>query len=245
MAHEQAIIDMPAGRCRAHVFTPAGKGPWPAIIVYMDAFALRPALFELGQRLANTGYVVLLPDLFYRFGRYDPLVPKELFAADWRAAVGPMMATTDPLKGAEDTGTFLEYLDSRADVTGPKVAVVGFCMGGGMALAAAGRFPDRIAAVASFHGGRLATDAPTSPHLLLPNVQAELYIAGADNDASYPPDMKERLEAAMDEAGVTYRSETYEGAAHGWMKPDFPVYDEEAAERGWREMLALFERTLK
>lgn len=186
MAHEQAMIEMPEGRCRAHVFTPAGKGPWPPIIVYMDAFALRPALFELGQRLANAGYVVLLPDLFYRFGRYDPLVPKELFAADWRAVVGPMTATTDNYKAADDTGTFLDYLDGRADVARLKVGVVGFCMGGGMALAAAGRFPDRIAAVASFHGGRLATDTPTSPHLMLPNVKAEVYIAGADNDASYP-----------------------------------------------------------
>jgi carboxymethylenebutenolidase len=117
-------------------------------------------------------------------------------------------------------------------------------MGGGMAITAAGAFPNRVAAVASFHGGRLATDEPTSPHLLAPKIEAELYVAVADNDPSYPPEMGERFEQALRQAGVRYRAELYPGAAHGWIKPDFPVYDEAAAERGWREMLALFDRTL-
>jgi carboxymethylenebutenolidase len=155
-----------------------------------------------------------------------------------------MMSTTDNHKAGDDTAAFLAYLDTRSDVAGRKVGTVGLCMGGGMALTAAGRFPDRVAAVASFHGGRLATDAPTSPHLLFPKIAAEVYVAGADNDHSYPPEMKEAVEQALSDAGVTYRSETYAGAAHGWMKPDFPVYDEAAAERGWGEMLALFDRAL-
>lgn len=114
-----------------------------------------------------------------------------------------------------------------------------------MAIAAAGTWPDRFAAVASFHGGNLATDAPDSPHTYAPRLKAELYIAAADADKSYPSDMAERLKAALDQAGVRYRAETYLGAAHGWMKPDFPVYDAAAAERGWSEMLAFFHRTLK
>ena len=101
-----------------------------------------------------------------------------------------------------------------------------------------------MAAAASFHGGRLATDEPESPHLLAPQIKAELLIAGADNDASYPPEMAERLVAALTEAGVRFHAEIYAGAAHGWMKKDFPVYDEAAAERGWAEMLALFARNL-
>lgn len=245
MAHEQTSIHCPDGTCTTHVFTPsAGVGPWPAVIVYMDALALRPALFDLGQRLADSGYVVLVPDLFYRFGRYEALDPVAVFQGDFRTVIGPMMATTDNHKaGQGDSGAFLAYLDTRRDVVG-KVGTVGFCMGGGMAIAAAAYFPDRVAAAVSFHGGRLATDDATSPHLLAPQIAAELYIGVADNDASYPPEMAERFEQALKDAGVTYRSELYEGAAHGWMMPDFPIYDEAAAEWGWREMLALFDRTL-
>jgi carboxymethylenebutenolidase len=244
MAHEHVTISTQDGQCPAHVFTPAGEGSWPAVIFYMDGLAIRPALFQLAQRLADSGYVVLLPDLFYRFGPYEPLVPTEVFQGDVRATVMPMIESTDNHKAADDTAACLAYLDGRSDVVGQKVGTVGFCMGGGMALTAAGRFPDRVAAAASFHGGSLATDDPVSPHLLFPKIKADVYIAVADNDPSYPPEMSERVEQALTDANVSYRSETYVGAAHGWMKPDFPVYDETAAERGWREMLALFDRAL-
>ena len=245
MAHEQVAIRTRDGDCPADVLTPEGGGPWPAVIFYMDALAIRPALVEMAARLAGAGYVVLLPDLFYRFGPYAPHDPKAVFAGDFRAVIGPMMATTDNHKAAVDTEAFLAYLDTRPDVKGRKIGTVGFCMGGGMALTAAGVFPDRVAAAASFHGGALATDAPTSPHLLAPKIKAEVYVAGADNDQSYPPQMAQRLEQAFTEAGVNHRAEIYPGAHHGWMKPDFPIYDEAAAERGWREMLALFGRNLK
>jgi carboxymethylenebutenolidase len=223
--------------------TPAGSGPWPAVIFYMDAGGIRPAVLGMAQRLADAGYVVLLPDLFYRYGAYGPFVPKDLFAGDFRAVLGPLMATTGNDKAAEDTGAFLAYLDTRNDVTGRKLGAVGFCMGGGMALTAAGTYPERFAAVASFHGGNLATDAPTSPHLFAPKFEAEIYIAAAENDASYPPEMAARLETALSQAGVRYGSELY-AAAHGWMKPDFPVYDHEAAEHGWAAMFLLLARNL-
>jgi carboxymethylenebutenolidase len=245
VGHEQVIIRTKDGECPTHVLTPDGAGPWPAAIIYMDALAIRPTLVEMAARLADDGYVVLLPDLFYRVGGYAPLDPKVVFAGDFRAIVGPMMATTDNRKAAEDTEALIAYLDGRDDVAGPKIGVVGFCMGGGMALTVAGTFPDRIAAAASFHGGNLATDAPISPHLLAPKIAAEVYVAGADHDNSYPPEMAQRLEAALSDAGVTYRAEIYPDAAHGWMKPDFPIYDEAAAERGWRELLALFDRALR
>jgi carboxymethylenebutenolidase len=214
------------------------------VIIYMDALGMRPVLVGIAQRLAQSGYVALLPDLFYRAGAYQVPPPKDVFAgSDAMTIIGPLIATTGTSKAAEDTGYFLDYLDSRSDVAG-KVGTVGFCMGGGMAIAAAGTYPDRIAAVASFHGGRLATDAPDSPHLYGPKIRAEVYIAVADNDQSYPPEMEQRLEAAFKAAGVNFRSEHYSGALHGWMKPDFPIYNEQAAERGWREMLALFKRNL-
>lgn len=244
MPHERLTIPTSDGECPTFVFTPtSGERPWPAVIVYMDAGGIRPTLIDMAQRLADAGYVVLLPDIFYRYGPYGPFVPREVFAGDFRAVLGPLMATTDNLKAAQDTGALLAYLATRGDVAGIRIGAVGFCMGGGMAIAAAGTWPKRFAAVASFHGGRLATDDPASPHLLAPQLQAELYIAAAENDASYPPDMAERFEAALDEAGVRYRAETYP-AAHGWMKPDFPVYDHDQAERGWSEMLDLFARTL-
>ena len=243
MPNEHVIIRATDGDCSSNVLTPSSGGPWPAVIFYMDAGGIRPTVVDMAQRLANAGYVVLLPDIFYRFGAYGPFVPKDVFAGDWRAILGPLMATTGNDKAAEDTRAFLAYLDTRDDVTGSRVGAVGFCMGGGMAIAAAGTWPDRLAAVASFHGGNLATDAPTSPHLLAPKLKAELYIAAAENDGSYPPEMAERLEQALTRGGVRYRTETYP-AAHGWMKPDFPVYDHVAAERGWAEMLALFDRSL-
>jgi len=244
MAHEHVFIRTADGACPAHVLTPDGGGPWPAVIFYMDGLGIRPAVVEMAQRLAGGGYVVLLPDMFYRFGPYEPLVPTVVFQQDFHAILGPMMATTDNARAARDTRFFLDYLDTRADVKAGKVGTTGYCMGGGMSLTAAGVFPDRVAAAASFHGGNLASDSPQSPHLLAPQMRAEVYVAGADNDHSYPPEMAARLETALTDAGVRRRCETYEGAAHGWMKPDFAVYDEIAAERGWRELFALFARNL-
>lgn len=245
MAHEQVTIRTADGDCPTHILTPDGDGPWPAVIIYMDAFGVRPALIDVAQRLAENGYLAVLPDIFYRSMPYDIPAPAEVFAkGEFREIIGPLMAKTGPGKAAADTGAYLDYLDTRSDVKGDKIGTVGFCMGGGMALSAAGTWPDRIAAAASFHGGNLASDKPDSPHLLAPKMKAEIYVAGADKDDSYPPEMHEKLKRAFDEAGVNYRAEIYEGALHGWMKPDFPIYNEEAAERGWREMLALFARNL-
>src|SRR5262245_56475957 len=198
MSHEQLSIRTGDGACPAHVFTPAGSGPWPAAIFYMDGLGIRPTLIEMGQRLADAGYVVLLPDLFYRAGPYGPLEPKKIFASgDVRAALGPLLGSTDNRRAGADTKAFLAYLDTRRDVAGRKVGTSGYCMGGGISLTAAGTYPDRIAAAASFHGGNLATDTELSPHLLAPRMKARLYVAGADKDNSYPPDMADRLEKAL------------------------------------------------
>ena len=243
MPHERIIIATSSGACPAHVFTPGSDQKGPAILFYMDAGGIRPAALAMAERLAQGGYIVLLPDLYYRYGSYGPFDPKALFKGDVRATLGPLMATTGNAKAAEDVDAFLACLDARSDVRGDKVGAVGFCMGGGMAIAAAGTRPDRFAAVASFHGGNLATDAPDSPHTYAPRLKAELYVAAAENDGSYPPAMAERFERALNDARVRFRTEIY-AAAHGWMKPDFPVYDEAASERGWREMLSFFDRTL-
>lgn len=244
VAHERISIRTAEGSCPAHVLTADDGAGGPAIIFYMDAGGIRPAVIGMAERLASAGYVVLLPDLFYRHGLYGPFDPRELFKGDVRAVLGPLMATTGNAIAAKDTAAFLAYLDSRSDVTGTKVGAVGFCMGGGMAIAAAGTYPARFAAVASFHGGNLATDASDSPHTYAPKFEAELYIAAAANDASYPPAMARAFEAKLTQDGVRYAADIYP-AAHGWMKPDFPVYDHEQAERGWHTLLAFFHRILK
>ena len=150
MNQEHVDIQTKDGTCKASVLTPEGKGRWPAVIFYMDAFGIRPAMIEMANHIAKQGYVVLLPDLFYRFGAYGPYDPKEVLKGDFRAIIGPMMGSTDNHKTAEDTSAFLAYLDSRGDVAGKKVGTVGFCMGGGMALTAAGYYPDRVAAGREF-----------------------------------------------------------------------------------------------
>ncbi len=233
------------GECSTYVLTPEGTGPWPAAIFYMDALAIRPALVEMAQRLADGGYLVLLPDLFYRVGHYEPLDPKVVFAAkDPRAALAHLFASTDNRRAAADTAAFLEYLDTRKDVAGTKVGTTGYCMGGGISLTVAGTYPERIAAAASFHGGNLATDAELSPHRLAPEIKGRVYVAGADNDHGYPPEQAERLDQALTDAGVDHVCEIYAGAAHGWTMTDLPVYNEAAAERHWQALFKLFKETL-
>jgi carboxymethylenebutenolidase len=246
MSHEKVSIRTHDGDCPTHVFKPAGTGPWPATIFYMDGLGIRPTLFDMGQRLANYGYLVLMPDLFYRAGPYEPLEPKKVFATgDVRAALAHLFQSTDNRRAAADTEALLAWLDASDDVAGSKVGTTGYCMGGAISLTVAGTYPGRIAAAASFHGGNLATDSDMSPHLLAPQMKGRIYVAGADQDGSYPLEMAERLEKALTDAGVDHRCEIYPGALHGWTMADFPIYDEPAAERHWQELQGLFKGSLQ
>lgn len=246
MSREEVMINTADGECPTSVFTPSGaNGPWPAVIFYMDGLGIRPVLFEMGQRLADAGFLVLLPDLFYRAGRYEPLDPKAVFASgDVRKAIGPLMKSTDNRRAAQDTAAFLTYLAGRTDVSGTKVGTTGYCMGGAISLTVAGTYPDQVAAAASFHGGSLATDSELSPHLLASSMKARIYVAAADKDSSYPPEMAGRLCEALMAASVEHRHDLYVGAAHGWTMSDFPVYDAPGAERHWKELIALFHDSL-
>jgi len=185
--------------------------------------------------------------MFWRAGPYEPINLKEAMKDEEtrRAVFGKFMASTDPEKSTRDTGAFLAWLSNQIQVKGQKVGCTGYCMGGGLALRAAGHFPDRIVAAAAFHGGRLATDAPDSPHLLASKMKAKVYVAGADEDAGFPPEQADRLREALTAAGVDNEVTIYAGAKHGYAPPDMPVYDKDAAERHWREMLKLFDETLK
>jgi carboxymethylenebutenolidase len=246
VSREQIQIRTPDGTCRTAVFKPDGAGRWPAVIFYMDGLGIRPVLHDMCDRIARDGYVVLLPDMFYRAGPYDPMDPKAVFAmGDFRKALGHLFGSTDNRRAAADTAAFLAHLDARSDVLGRKVGTTGYCMGGGMSLFAAGTHPDRIAAAASFHGGNLATDAPESPHRLASKIRGFVYVAGADKDNSYPPEMHERLEQALADAGVPHRCEIYPDALHGWTMADFPIYNADAAERHFDELRRLFSTLLK
>ena len=234
------------GRCPCHVYRPAGAGPWPAVLVFMDGLGIRPALFELGERLAGHGYFVLLPDLYYRSGPYQPMDARAIFGdpALRKMLADKVRVHTTLSNVMSDAGAFLDALAAQPDVKPGRIGVTGYCMGGSMALAAAGTYPERIAAAASFHGGGLATDAPDSPHRLAPRIRATVYVAGAIEDPSFPDDMKQRLEEALTNAGVDHTLETYP-ARHGWVFRDTPVYDAAASERHWRALVELLDSALK
>ncbi len=241
-------ISMPDGEARAFVFTPdKGDGPWPATILVMDAPAIRPAMFEMAERLAQAGYYVLLPDVFWRAGPYPPLDIVKARAGDpeMGALFAKLRGSTNASLQMQDTGIYLDWIAKQPKAKAGKVGITGYCMGGGIAIRAAGTFPDRIGAAASFHGGNLATDAEDSPHLLAPKMRAKLLVAGADEDRSFDEDQRARLDAAFKSAGLDAEVSIWKGAKHGWVPTDMPVYNPEAAERHWVELIQLFDSTLK
>ena len=244
---QEVSIPTQDGAMRAFAFTPeTGEGPWPAVIFYMDAPAIRPALFDMGERLAGHGYFVVMPDLYWRAGAYEP-IDMAMIRNDEarREAFGRLRASTNPQAQLVDTQGILDWLDGQPRADAARVGLTGYCMGGGIALRAAGAFPEQVAAAASFHGGNLATDEADSPHLSAPRIKAQVLVAGADEDRSFPPEQMERLSAALDAAGVKAEVVIYPGARHGYAPADMPAYDREASERHWRDLLALFQANLK
>lgn len=241
-------IPTPEGDARAYVFTPdSGEGPWPAVLFYMDGPAIRPALFEMAERMAQAGYYVLLPDMFWRAGPYEPFKLAEIFGTPEarKAFRDRYFSSTSPERSMADTCAFLDWLDGQPQADARKVGTTGYCMGGAISLRAAGTFPDRVAAAASFHGGNLATEDPSSPHRLAPAIRAKVLVAGADEDAGYDEAQDARLAAALSDAGVDADVSIWRGLKHGWVPRDMPVYDPEGAERHWRALIALFDRALR
>jgi carboxymethylenebutenolidase len=246
MAMSEIAIECRDGACRSFVYRPTSGGPWPAVLVFMDGIGIRPAMLAVGERLATHGYVVLLPDLFYRSGPYEPMNARTVFAdpGQRKVLMEKFFALATPANLMSDTAAFLDWLASEPDVRPGPIGTTGYCMGGFMSLTSAGTFPDRIAATACYHPSRLATDAPDSPHLLAPKMRSRVYVAGAMEDQSFTDEMKQRLERALTEAGVDHAIETYP-ARHGFVPSDTPAYDPAATERHWQTLLALFEATLR
>ena len=240
MTKREIEITTEDGVANAGLFGQAGGA---GVILYMDAFGARAALDCMAERLAGQGYVVLVPDLFYRHAPYGPFDARTAFSAPATAMKirGLLTATTQAMTMA-DSGAFLDALE-REGVKGP-VGTVGYCMGGARALNAAAAFPDRIRAAASFHGGNLASDAADSPYNNATRIKARVYVGSAGVDKSFPPEQSGRLAQALRAAEVDHIIENYAGMAHGWCVPDHGVYDEAGAERHWKRLTGFFAETL-
>ncbi len=245
-------IKTPDGTCDAAFIHPA-TGAHPAVIIWPDAFGLRPAMRELGKRLAADGYSVLVPNPFYRVAK-APVFENASnfnFATD-RAKLTPLMGSIGAAGAAErDAAAFVAFLDAQRQVDRTKkIGTQGYCMGGPLVMRTTAAVPDRLGAGASFHGGGLVTDQPTSPHLLAPKIKARMYIGVAANDDAQQPKAKDELRSAFAAAKVPAEVEVYPQAQHGWCIPDMPqqngmpIYNKEAADRAWGKLLALYKAGL-
>jgi carboxymethylenebutenolidase len=239
-------IKTPDGVADAALYYPEGKGPWPAVLIWPDVVSLRPVFREMGRRLAAEGYVVLVPNLYYRVKRAPVVEGGFNFAnPDDRAKLTPLRASVTPEGTDRDAAAYVAFLDAQPQTDKTRgVGTQGYCMGGPLAFRTAAAAPSRVTAVASFHGGGLVTDQPTSPHLLLPKTRAEFLVLIAENDDKQDPAAKDKLKAALAAAGRPHRVEVYAGAAHGWTVKGGQVYDEALAEKAWAELLDLYKRAL-
>lgn len=244
VAQRTVEIETADGTCPADLSVPDGEGPWPAMIMFPDAGGMRDVMREMGERLSGFGYVVLVPDFYYRNGPYEPVDMRTAFSTKERAEkIMSMMFgyRTDML--VSDAGAFVDYLDSLSEKKPGGVGTTGYCMGGRLSFITAGNLGDRIAAAASFHGGNIVTDDADSPHLKAGDIKAVVYVAGAIEDGSFSDDQKEVLERSLSEAGVEHTIETYP-AHHGFAVLDNPSYDADAAERHWKATEQFFGSTL-
>src|SRR6266700_31121 len=243
-------IKMPDGTCDAAFIHPP-SGSHPGVLIWADAFGLRPAMREIGKRIAAEGYSVLVPNPFYRKAKAPVIDNPSAFnfqnPADM-AKLQPLMASINAPGAAEkDAVAFVAFLDAQKEVNkAKKIGTQGYCMGGPLVVRTAAALPDRIGAGASFHGGGLVTDKPDSPHLLAPKIKAHMYFGIASNDDAKQPDAKDKLKEAFAAAKVPAEVEVYAGALHGWCMPDMPkqndgapTYSKPDAERAWAKLVAL------
>jgi carboxymethylenebutenolidase len=217
----------------------------PGVIHLTDAGGIRPAQCNMARRLAAEGYTLLVPNLFYRTSK----VPVFDFTPNWGDArttkrLGELSAPLTPEAMERDASKYVNFLAALEYVSDGGIGVVGYCFSGAMAMRTAAARPDKIAAAASFHGGRLFTDASTSPHLALRRIGARLYFGHAVKDKGMPEDAIAKFDRALEAWGGTYESEVYEGALHGWTVPDSPVYNQPQAEHAFEKLGELFAATL-
>jgi carboxymethylenebutenolidase len=247
-------IKTPDGTCDAAFIYPK-TGSYPGVLIWTDAFGLRPAFRDMAKRLAAEGYSVLVPNPFYRvakapvFGdvsKFDFQNPTD------RAKLGPLMGSINAAGAAEkDAAAHIAFLDAQKQVDARrKIGTQGYCMGGPLIVRTAAAQPNRVGAAASFHGGALVTDKSDSPHLLAPKIKARMYFGIAANDDMSQPDAKDKLKESFAAAKVMAEIEVYSQSQHGWCVPDMPVqngkpiYNKPDAERAWEKLLALYKAGL-
>lgn len=238
-------IKTPDGTADAYFVHPS-SGSHPAVLIWPDALGLRPSFQQMGKRLAESGYAVLVPNPFYR-QKKAPVVPQGASFSDegTRKQVMQLMGALNPQTHVTDAKAFIGWLDTQAAVDKKrKMGTTGYCMGGPITMRTAATFPDRVGAAGSFHGGGLVTDKPESPHLLVPKMKAHYLIAIAENDDKREPDSKDVLREAFAAAKLPAEIEVYAGAMHGWCPPDSSVYNEAQAEKAWSRMLSIFKTAL-
>ena len=246
MIEQEVEIPTPEGVSGGVLYLPEGGGPWPGMLFLTDIGGIRRPNRDMARRVAEQGFVVLMPNVFYRTGKPPlfafPFVPGEARSLERLAELSSPL-TAQAME--RDAIAYLDFLSSLGSVRSGGMAVVGYCFTGAMALRTAAARPDHIATAVSFHGGRLVTDAATSPHLVLPRVKARLYFGHACNDGSMPAEAIARLDTALTTWGGVYQSEVYEGARHGWTVPDSPAYNQPQAERAFGKLAALLRETLQ
>jgi carboxymethylenebutenolidase len=238
-------IKTPDGTCDAYLVHPL-KGSHPAVLIWPDIFGLRPAFRQMGKRLAESGYTVLVINPFYRTKK-APTAPDHPDFNDpaTRKALFSLAGTLSPATAVTDATAFVAYLDNQPAVDKKrKMGTTGYCMGGPFVFRTAAAFPDRVGAAATFHGGGLVADTPESPHLLIPKMKANFLIAIAENDDASQPDAKNILKDSFAKAKLPAEIEVYAGTKHGWCPPDSQVYNAEQAEKAWGRMMVLFKTAL-
>jgi carboxymethylenebutenolidase len=239
-------ISAPDGNCPASLHVPDGEGPWPGVLLFPDAGGARETMYVMADRLASMGYVALVPDVYYREGDWTPFDIATVFTDQTqRARLSEYMGSLTPERIFSDTGAYLDHLLARPEVLGTAAGTTGYCMGGRLSLITAGAHPDKVAAAASFHGGRIAVENdPDSPHLAADRIAATVYVAGAEDDDHFTPEQARVLDTAFTQAGVRHTVEFYP-AKHGFAVPDNPTYDKAAEDRHWKALETLYGSTLQ
>lgn len=245
VTESDVTVKTPDGEADCYFVHPA-TGAHAGVLIWPDILGLRPAFRQMGKRLAESGYSVLVVNPFYRQKR-APVAPAGASFADpaTRSIVMPLAQALNATTHVIDANAFIAFLDSQAAVDKKrKIGTMGYCMGGPITMRTAAALPSRVGAGASFHGAGLVTDKPDSPHLLVSTMKAQYLLAIAENDDQREPGAKTVLKDAFAKAGLPAEIEVYAGAAHGWCPPDSAVYNEAQAERAWSRMLVLFSKAL-
>ena len=234
--------------CEFYLARPTEEGNYPGVLFLMDAFGIRPYLYQMADQLAAEGYIVFMPNIFFHTKKIPvtsaafPLTIEAMPQA--RADIMGLARNFNLTQGLADIGIYLKYLSEQNGFNG-KIGVTGYCMGGGLAIRAAGTFPDQIQAVACFHAGNLVTEAADSPHTFVSKIKAHVYAAHADNDANLPQEQIEKFQKALESSNLKFKAEIYSGAAHGFTMTDLPAGNAAATEKHWKNLLELFSSALK